>query len=608
MNKEFRKISAFDCYRRLGESAVARQPWLVGEDKPISFGELRNRIELMAGLLKSSAIGEGERIVIATRSDGEAAQLFIALIVNGVTAVNLDPDTGPERARSLLHKASPRLVIADREVLARWGIADSGSEIIEIVAAPKKSLFANFLDRAPAKEGLHALLAEQAPIAPRSSIDPETLAYIMFTSGTTDQPKGVCISHRALFAHLATLSRRYQYGPASRIMNTLMLAHADGMIQGPVIAFFNAIPVFRPLRFEISAIERILDAIYQLRITHLIAVPTMLALIHRLGLEHRDAFQGGDFKLLVSCGAQLEAVLCEAFESTFSVPIVNVYGLTETVVGGLFSGPDGLSRMPGSIGIPEDCEARIVNENARAAGETEAGELLLRGDLVMSGYFEAPDMTAQVLNDGWLRTGDFARRDADGRYWITGRIKNIIIRGGYNIHPEEITEVLQRHPQVQEAFTLGAADPIWGETVVSIVVAGERLTNEELLSYCSRQLEPRKVPSRIVRVASLPRGVSGKVQVERARELLQSTAVPMLHDPPGSDATNHLLGIAASVFKTDRSALTLASTPRDVPGWDSLSHLELVSALEKEFSLRLTARDIMSFDRLDKALSFIGRP
>jgi long-chain acyl-CoA synthetase len=609
VSKESQVMSAFECYRRVSDVGLARQPWLVGEDRTSSFGELRQRIELTAGLLGSWNIREGERVVIATRSDREAALMFIALIVNGVTAINLDPDTGPERARSLLSKASPRLVIADREVAARWGVAGSRIELIEIVAEPKKSLFSGLLERAPATEGLHALLAEQTPIAPHSSIDPETLAYIMFTSGTTDRPKGVCISHRALFAHLATLSRRYEYGPASRIMNTLMLAHADGMIQGPVIAFFNAIPVFRPLRFEISSIGRMLDAVYQLRITHLIAVPTMLALIQRLGIDHRDAFQGGDFKLLVSCGAQLEAALCEAFEATFSVPIVNVYGLTETVVGGLFSGPGAPSRMPGSIGTPQDCEARIVDENDCEVAETQAGELWLRGDLVMSGYFEAPAMTAQVLQEGWLRTGDSARRDAAGRYWITGRIKNIIIRGGYNIHPEEITEVLQRHPAVQEAFTLGIEDAVWGETVACIVVADEQLANEDLLSYCSLQLEPRKVPSRIVRVPSLPRGLSGKVLAERARALLQSAATTPARPgkASGADTMNRLLGIAASCFKTDRSALTLASAPRDVPGWDSLSHLELVSAIEKEFSLRLSARDIMSLDRLDKALSFIGR-
>jgi long-chain acyl-CoA synthetase len=608
MNESAVRVTAYDCYLRICKTGTAAQPWLVAEQRTISFGQLRKRIETMAALLSELAVVAGERVVIATRDDAEAAQLFIALLCSGVTAINLDPETGPARALSLISKASPRLILVDREVAARWATQQENCRVIEIVPEAKKSLFGGLRDRNPAKEGLHALLDAQTPISPVQHTEPENLAYIMFTSGTTDQPKGVCISHRALFAHLSTLSRRYQYGPTSRIMNTLMLAHADGMIQGPVIAFFNAIAVYRPLRFEISAIDRLLDAVYQLRITHLVAVPTMLSLIQRLGLEQGDAFQGGDFKLLISCGAQLEATLCESFESTFRVPIVNVYGLTETVVGGVFAGPDGPSRMPGSIGMPEDCELRIVDNSGKNVGEDEAGELFMRGDLLMSGYFEAPAMTAEVMSDGWLRTGDVARQDRCGRFWITGRMKNIIIRGGYNIHPEEITEVLQRHTAVREAITFGIPDAVWGETVASLVVADDTVTNEALVSHCTQQLEPRKVPTRIERVQALPRGLSGKVMIDRAREILHGAGTRTnLALSDCDDKSGRLLRVAAACFKTDRTSLSLTSGPRDVPGWDSLGHLELVWALEKEFGLRLSARDIMSLDRLGKALELIGR-
>ncbi|HUI62485.1 MAG TPA: AMP-binding protein, partial [Steroidobacteraceae bacterium] len=462
------------------------------------------------------------------------------------------------------------------------------------------------LRRTPAGDDLHSLLEASESRTPPRSVDPETLAYVMFTSGTTEQPKGVSISHRALFAHLRTLTRRFGYTPQSRILNILMLAHADGMIQGPVIAFFNAIAVFRPMRFEVTAIERLLDAVYQLRITHLVAVPTMLALLQRLGLDHRDAFQGGDFRLLICCGAQLEAALCESFESTFRVPLINVYGLTETVVGGVFCGPDAATRKPGSIGVPVDCELRVVRPDGSEAAANESGELWMSGELLMSGYFNAPQLTAEVLGDGWFRTGDAAYRDSAGFYWICGRYKNLIIRGGYNIHPEEITEVLQRHPAVREAATAGMPDEVWGETVCCLVCAEDGVSSEELLAHCSRQLEPRKVPSRIERVASLPRGLSGKVRMEAVRELLQSRrSSPRDAVVDRGDHARRVLDVAAACFRTDATLLTLASTPDDIVGWDSLAHLELVAGLEREFGVRFTPRQIMALDRLDRALEFL---
>jgi long-chain acyl-CoA synthetase len=596
-------------YRGVCESEFASRPWLESEGAIVSFGQLRRSIEALGGLLATLQIRPGQRVLVATRNDAQAAQLFVALICHGVTAVNLDPEAGAERARGILRKASPSLILADREVIDRWQLAGDGARIIEIAPpARKKALFSFSAAKASPGENLTTLLDAAAPQPPPASVDPETIAYIMFTSGTTNDPKGVCISHRALFAHLSTLSRRFGYGPGSRIMNTLMLAHADGMIQGPVMAFHDRIPVHRPVRFEIGTLDRWLDAVYRLRITHLVTVPTVLALMHRLGSDQHDTFQGGDFKLLISCGAHLEAALCENIERTFRVPIVNVYGLTETVVGGVFSGPDEKTRMPGSIGMPEDCELRILGPEGTPVAAGRDGELGIRGDLLMSGYFEAPEATAQVLSEGWLKTGDMARCDAHGRYWITGRIKNIIIRGGYNIHPEEVTEALQRHPGIREAVTFGVPDPIWGETVACLVVADASVSEQSVNDHCKTHLEPRKLPSRLAFVDALPRGLSGKVQIERARELLARGPAPAAVASPDGATAERLLRVAAACFKVAVGELALTDAPRDVAGWDSLSHLEFISAMEAEFGVKLSTQEILSIDRLDKALRLVDRP
>lgn len=611
MTDHFFPRTAHDACRAIARSPKAEQAWLIFETRTITFGELWTRIRQVAALAHQRELTPGTRVVMASRDDAEVALLFVALVCNGITVVNLDPDTGAERAQTLIRRAEPAMLLADTSLVTHWKLAEQNTPLLEMVPTAPARALDRLLGKAKPREGLHGLLSALSPMSPPAAIPAETLAYILFTSGTTREPKGVSISHRALFAHLDTLARRYGYGPESRILNTLMLSHADGMIQGPVMGFFAGVSVWRPLPFELTRIDALLDAVYQSRITHMVAVPTMLSLILQLGLDRRDAFSGGDFRLMISCGAQLEAALCTAFERAFRVPLINVYGLTETVVGGIFSGPDEASRMPGSIGLPMDCELKILRADGTEVAEEESGELLIRGELLMSGYFAQPDLTAAVMHGDWFRTGDVARRDDQGRYWIVGRLKSLIIRGGYNIHPEEITEVLQRHPGVREAVTLGLPDATWGETVGALVVADAGITEPDLIAHCEAQLEPRKLPTRLRLVESLPRGRSGKVLQEQARLLLEQDIEPGPRSstaaPEVEDITARLLRVASTCLKTRPDKLSMHSTPKDIPGWDSLAHMELVLAIEQEFGIRLGAREIMTLDRLDKVLDRVRR-
>jgi len=595
--------TAQECFKQISQPGNVGRSWIRTDKRDIRFGELQDRAGRMAALLKQHGAGLGERVVIATRDDGEAALLFASLVINGVTAVNIDADTARERAIALITRSKPRLIIVDRALKERWEIQGLGFDIVEIVSEPAKSggLLGGLRKKAPT-EGLHALLAQVTPVAPPAHVPPETLAYILFTSGTTKQPKGVCISHRALFAHLETLSRIYGYTDKSVILNTLMLSHTDGMTQGPMIGFYNAATVHRPFRFEITTLEALLDSVYQLRITHMVAVPTMLSLMNRLGSHQSDAFQGGDFKVLISCAAALEPALWEAVEQTFRVKIINVYGLTETVTGGVFAGEIVGTHRYGTIGRPIDCELRVVDDNGKDLPDDEAGELLMRGEMLMSGYFDDETETREAMRDGWFHTGDIAKRDAEGLYWICGRKKNIVIRGGYNIHPEEIAEVLNRAPNVREVVAFGVPDPEWGEKLVALVAASN--TDEQtLLEFCKGSMEPRKVPSRIVIVDELPKGRSGKVVIDEARAMFEQPA--KAKSSGGSDAASRLLDIASQCFRVDRNQIRLSATPQDVVGWDSLAHMEFVVSVESEFGVSFSPREVMGLDRLDKVLALL---
>lgn len=599
-------VSHENAWRMICAAASERALWIKAQNRRLSYSDLEERTRRLAGFAKQRGLAVGDRIVLATVDDEEAALLFAGLVLNGLTAVTIDPEAGADRARALIGQATPELIVLDAELLDRWGMAGD-PRVVPIGRAVKQKGLLGQLRRA-ASEGFVALLEESEAIDPPSSIPRETLAYILFTSGTTNQPKGVCISHRALFAHLATLSGIYGLNRSSIILNTLMLSHADGMIQGPMLSLVNGAQLLRPMKFEVSAIPALLDTVYRARVTHMVAVPTMLSLIVKLVSVGEDAFRGGDFKLMISCGAALEAWLWEAVESKLGASIINVYGLTETVAGGIFAGSVVNAPRPGTIGRPIECEIRIVDESGSEVAAGENGELLMRGDLIMSGYFNAPALTQEVLDNGWLRTGDIATRGEDGLLAISGRKKNIVIRGGYNIHPEEVAEVLAQHPSVNDAVCFGLPDQDWGERLVAVVGSGAA-TEKELIEFATQRLEPRKVPSRILVVDALPKGRSGKAALPEVRVLFAS----LEKDPRTStmnghnlDAEQRLLGIAERCFRTERSAISLSSSPADLLGWDSMAHMEFVISLEDEFGVKLSPRDVMAIDRLDKALALVS--
>ncbi|MDQ0465755.1 long-chain acyl-CoA synthetase [Caulobacter ginsengisoli] len=584
------------------DSPLSRRTWLSVEGRPITYGELADSIERVGGLLARHGVRPGDRVVAGLPDDGDTAILFLALICQGVTAVQIDPLTPVNRAVTLIRRARPALAIFSADLAAAWCDRAATWPVVKVSPPPagRSHGLSALLGVGKPVSGLEVLLKAETASSPPATVPEETLAYILFTSGTTAESKGVCISHRALFAHLESLARVYRIDGASRILNTLMLSHADGQVQGPLLAFATGASCHRPVRFEIGTIERVLDSVFQQRITHMIAVPTMMSLIARLGGDRSDAFRGGDFKYLVSCGGALEAGLWKTMEETFSLEIINGYGLTETVAGGVFAGGGLGGGQRGSIGQPVDCELRIIDDCGVEAPE---GELLIRGDLIMSGYFDDETLTRQTLVDGWLHTGDIARRDAAGDYWICGRRKSVIIRGGLNIHPDEITEVLNQHPGVRESVVFGEPDTDWGETVTALVAAEAEVTAEQLLAFCRDRLEPRKTPGRIVMTTDLPKGRSGKVILDEARALAASEAATRSN--AGSNIEQRLLKVAAEVFGVEADGLSLDSSPRTVGGWDSLAHLNLVFAAEEAFAIQLSPRQIMKLDSLRILARFI---
>jgi long-chain acyl-CoA synthetase len=582
------------------------KPLLTAGREVLTYGQFLDRSARLARVWSEAGLCSGDRVVLATRDDVEAATMFLALLRSGLTAVVIDPHSPAPAAHSLIEAADARGIVLDHDLRRSWQ-PDHRLHVLEIHKTEGRgaSLFNKLLrQKSQAQvdpDSYPALLERHAPLDPPDDFPEDQVAYILFTSGTTSKPKGVQITRRNLVHHLGTLSRQYGYGPDCRILNVLPLHHTDGMTQGPTVAFWNGASVCRPVPFTIPNIGILLDTVYAERITHFVAVPTMLALLLKFGQDFRDSLTTADFRFVISAAAQLEPELWSQFEEEFRTRVCNLYGLTETVTGGLFSGPSDRDHRIGTVGKPVDCEARIVDSHGEQVPCGEAGELLLRGDHVMCGYLNNSSATAEVLNDGWLHTGDIATCDADGFYRIVGRKKNIIITGGLNVHPEEVTEVLNTHPHVLEACTFSVPDLVWGERVESAVALDGQLSvsSTDLVAWCREYLSPAKVPHRIYLLPELPKGPSGKVVIAQTRELALKGGIDGLAG--GADLHGRLFAIAACCFNAPPGSLVPSAHPGNTPGWDSLAHLLFVVELEEAFGIRLAPRDIMRIASLHEA-------
>jgi long-chain acyl-CoA synthetase len=238
----------------------------------------------------------------------------------------------------------------------------------------------------------------------------------------------------------------------------------------------------------------------------------------------------------------------------------------------------------------------------REVGEGESGELWLHGANLMRGYLGEPEATNEVLREGWLHTGDLARRNGEGFFLFAGRLKNVLVSGGHTVQPEEITAALKSHPGVGEAATIGMAHAELEEVAVSAVVpaAGAALDETALIEHCREKLAAYKVPRRIVILKALPYGPSGKVQADALRAIIAAA-----HPADGADGgADRVLEIARRSFRS-QIELTSASVPENTPGWDSMAHLEFVMALEDAFGIHMSSHDIMNLTSLGAAIEIV---
>nr|CRH06918.1 putative o-succinylbenzoate--CoA ligase [Candidatus Magnetococcus massalia] len=589
-----------------------QKPFLVTAERCFCYGEAQQRVGQSISWLQQRGVKPGARVLLAMEDDYTTLTLLMALWSLGASALLWDAKAPAWESLEIIESARADLLLLDRSLQQRW----QGSRDWQR-GAPILWVGHTLPGVSGAEHGYYPAGLEELPVSTiKPTCSADQLAYVIFTSGSTGEVKGVKLTHGALAAHMETLKQQLGYGAESRILNNLAMHHADGIGQGPLVALCTGATLYRPYRFEHHTVKPMLQLIADAQITHMVAVPTMLALFAQLGADQDNVFKTSHFTTLISTGGYLETALWQAFEARFRVQIHNVYGLTETVLGSLYSSPTAGTHKVGTIGQPADCEIEIrrLGEMERVP-EGETGELWLKGPHLMDGYLDMPQQTAQVLQGGWLKTGDLVYRDAEGYIVYQGRVKNIIIRGGFNIVPEQISRVLMLHEDLHESVVVGKQDPLWGEVPVAFVLPkpGAEVDAARLAAHCRLHLQDYKVPQAFIVVESFPRGAVGKVQVGKLKAQLKQLEIDVDESGVSSGrrteerVAEQLLQQAAEVFQLSMESLNLESGDANTPGWDSFSFLNLISAVENRFEIVVDIEDIIRIRNLGQLLEVVEK-
>ena len=466
--------------------------------RTLTFAELDRSCHRIAALLARLGVASGGHVSLVMPNGLGTLRILLGAMAAGycVNPVNLLSQR--EQMRYVLDHSDSTLVFVSPDWAAkvRELVAGLGRAVTVVEVDPDASTL-------PGEEARDDAFAWPP-------VPPDALALLMYTSGTTGKPKGVMLTQSNLAANAHAISAEHHLGPTDRVTAVLPLYHINAFAVTMLAPLAHGGSLAMPPRFSAS---RFWELPARHGCTWLNMVPTMVSYLLEGETPPRDSIAHVRFCRTASAPLPPEHLV--AFQRKFGVGVIETMGLTETVAPAFSNPSDAGQRKVGSVGRPSGCEARVLDEKGRELPDGTPGEIAIRGPQVMAGYYKNPQATADAFfPGGWLRTGDVGVRDADGFFFITGRIKELIIKGGENIAPREIDEVLLRHPAVLDAASVGIPDPHYGQEILACVIRRPAAECDEaqLRAFCVEHLGAFKTPKVIRFVDELPRGPSGKVQ------------------------------------------------------------------------------------------------
>lgn len=505
------------------EQSTARDPGKVAvimDDHRLRYAELNGGANKIANALVGLGVQPGDKVAIMLPNTPHFPISYYAILKAGAVVVPLNVlFKSNEVAYHLEDSDAVALIVWEGflgEAAAGFFRAGTCKHLI-VVQAPGSTQ--------PLPDGALAFnqaLADHAPVFDTVQTMPDDTAVILYTSGTTGRPKGAELTHFNMFFNaMISATRVIQIEPGDVGMAVLPLFHSFGQTCVMNTCLYAGATVTLLPRFEPT---KALEVLARDRVTIFAGVPTMY--FYLLNHPEADRYDLSALRRCVSGGAAMPVEVMHAFNKKYNVTILEGYGLSETSPVASFNHLD-RDPKPGSIGTPIwGVEMRVVTVDGQPAQPGELGEIAIRGHNVMKGYYKRPEATAEAIRSGWFYTGDLARVDADGYFFIVDRVKDMIIRGGFNVYPREIEEALYGHPAIAEAAVIGVADPAMGEEIKAVVALkpGQTASEQEIIDYCAERLAAYKYPRSIEFRETLPKTATGKILKRELKEDLRAVS------------------------------------------------------------------------------------
>ncbi len=484
---------------------------IVWGERRVSYAELDEASNKVANALIGLGVGKGERVAMLLPDSPEFVAIYFGIVKIGGIAVPLNIRHRVAELASLFDSAQPKVLVSQSPFLEPL-----------VPALPRFKYIEHVIDLGSKHEGqfvsYQQIMATGSARRIEAEPEPEDIAHIIYASGPTTEPRGAMLSHQSLVLEAAISAEAFQQTDQDvTLLFALPMYHAFGLAEVLLTSIFRGSRLVMLSGLSISSLMQVIE---KERVTIFMGVPYVYALVVNVAEREGIGNDLSSLRLCISAAAVLPVDIIRRFDKYFGLSIADCWGLTETVAFVTHPSPDGVGR-PGSVGkVPPGWEIKIVDDRGKELPMSQPGEIMVKGP-IMKGYYNNPQATAEMIEDGWLYTGDIGKVDEDGYLLFLKMKKELIIAKGQNIFPDDIEAVLNTHPKVAEVAVVGIPDELRGEIVRACISlkAGEMATEEEIRSFCRQQMANYKVPKQVIFLDSLPKTATGKIRKEDLKHI-----------------------------------------------------------------------------------------
>lgn len=477
-------------------------------DKETTYHDLDEASSRIAAALRNMGVAQGEIVSMMMNNSPEFYAVFFGIQKAGAVAGPVNCWWQTSEVEYLLNDSGTRIFFVDGDYMHHVEALEGKTGV--------EKLIVNGMDTPPDGAAiLENILSSTEEIPEAPSVSPDSPAAILYTSGTTGKPKGALLTHKNLCFAGRAKAQAAGVNSEDRALCVLPLFHGAGLLDLSMPCFFSGATVV--LRTNFSATE-FWGCIEDYKVTGIYGVPTIYHIL--LQLDESKTVDASTLRFGVIGAAPAPIELINEFEKRYGMKIIEGYGLTENSGGGCLTPTDGPRKIGAAGRAFEGVDIRIVDEDDNEMSTGEVGEIVLRGEGVMKEYWKKPEETARTLRNGWLHSGDMGRFDEDGFLYIVDRKKEMIIRGGENIYPKELEEVLYAHPKISEVAVIGVPDDKYGEEVMACLVpqSDADLAEDEVIEYCKANMASYKIPKYVKFLDYIPKNIIGKVTKKELKQ------------------------------------------------------------------------------------------